>query len=67
MYTRHKLREKVLELSLCGMIYPRQPGFFKPEEAVSSEEAASMLSPITVGCVCKTGDVLHRWLEKNTH
>ncbi len=67
MFTRHKLREKALELSLCGAIYPKQSGFFKQEETVSSEEAASMLSPVTVGCVCKADESLHRWVQKNTH
>ena len=67
MFKRQKLREKALELSLYGAIYPMQPGFLKQEETVSSENAIAMLGSISLAGVYKTDENLYRWLEKNTH
>jgi len=68
MFTRHKMRENALALSLCGSIYPRREGEnSKQAEAVTVEDALSMLGPMSVGCACKTDHILHRWLEKNFH
>ena len=68
MFTRHKLRESALLLSLCGSIYPRQHGDkSKPTEEVTVEDALSMLGPMSVGCACKTDDALYTWVEKNIH
>lgn len=68
MFTRHKLRENALGLSLCGAIYPRQQSNSSDlAESVSIEDALSMLGPMSVGCVCKTDQALHEWVEQNIH
>ncbi len=68
MFTRHKLRENALGLSLCGAIYPRpQTRANGLAEGVPVEDALSMLGPMSVGCVCKTDVALHEWVEKNIH
>lgn len=66
MFKRHKLRENALELlSLCGAVYPKQDGISKQAELVTAMDALTMLGPMSVGCVCKTNDSLHKWVESN--
>lgn len=67
MFTRHKLRENALGLSLCGAIYPRPQSSSNLAEGVPVEDALSMFGPMSVGCVCKSDEALHEWVEQNTH
>lgn len=68
MFTRHKLQEKALELSLCGSIYPRQRNSINSDsEAVSAEDVLAILGPSSVGCACKTETGLRDWVNQNTH
>jgi hypothetical protein len=66
MFTRHKLRELTLELSLCGSIYPRQEKSIEhASEAVSADDVLAMLGPSSVGCMCSTEAGLRRWVKDN--
>jgi len=68
MFTRHKMRELALELSLCGSIYPRQRNsIYNVSEAVSAEDVLAMLGPSSVGCACSTEAELREWVNENTH